>query len=635
MKSKDSYCYIGNRIGQVREVLRANLGSFTRRLQNVYGKDHSRKNGQNAHYNRVLAMVTVLGVLLLMFPVLLPQARGAATEADGLVSVEDFEQEAHGWEYVGGWEFPGAKGEMKLDASEAHSGKSSLRLDADFSGGGAYVGVWEDLPESEGGDLREIHFWAKSKHVKHIGVRIVDSSDQCHQTNGVRLADTDQWQEVTLRVSDLVGGEHWGGASDGKWHGPAKGFGLNVGKDSMGSEKQGVLWLDDLKWVKSDKPLGTPTILTCKLSQKSCRPGYGVYITYRWDAIPMGRDFTISVHFRDRDGRMVIQNDHAPSVGTAVWSGHLEYEQTIVVPMTAKSGEYDIVLGMYDSKASKRGWDRQVLKKGEGVSLWGNDPTSYRIGVLKVDAKAPLPKLGPVTLDLKDYRMSFSEEFDGPLDVSAWGPGTRWIAHTPYSGDFGDAGFANPEEDFPFTIKDGILRIEARKKDGKWRAGLLSSKDSKGNGFAQKYGYFEMRAKLPKVEGMWPAFWLLGAPQLVDKSITQIEIDVLEHYGVNPNALCTNVHWWYPDKSHKGDGKNFVVTGMTDDFHNYGVMVEQDFIIFYYDGVELRRVTTPEEAKVPLYILANLAMGGGWPIDKATSPSYMYIDYIRAYSRKP
>ena len=53
------------------------------------------------------------------------------------------------------------------------------------------------------------------------------------------------------------------------------------------------------------------------------------------------------------------------------------------------------------------------------------------------------------------------------------------------------------------------------------------------------------------------------------------------------------------------------------------------------DGVEVQRQKTPEEAKVPLYMLVNLAMGGGWPIDQAVSPSYMYVDYVRAYARRP
>jgi len=55
---------------------------------------------------------------------------------------------------------------------------------------------------------------------------------------------------------------------------------------------------------------------------------------------------------------------------------------------------------------------------------------------------------------------------------------------------------------FPFTLEGGILRIEARKNDkGKWESGLLASADGNGRGFSQQYGYFEMRAKLPKGPG--------------------------------------------------------------------------------------------------------------------------------------
>ena len=74
---------------------------------------------------------------------------------------------------------------------------------------------------------------------------------------------------------------------------------------------------------------------------------------------------------------------------------------------------------------------------------------------------------------------------------------------------------------------------------------------------------------------------------------------------------------------------------MTDDFHTYGVLVDESHIVWYFDGAELWRQKTPEEARVPLYLLVNLAMGGGWPIDKAVSPSFMYVDYVRAYARRP
>ncbi len=63
-------------------------------------------------------------------------------------------------------------------------------------------------------------------------------------------------------------------------------------------------------------------------------------------------------------------------------------------------------------------------------------------------------------------------------------------------------------------------------------------------------------------------------------------------------------------------------------------MVDEADITWYFDGIEIFRRKTPEEAKVPLYLLVDLAMGGGWPIDKAVSPSYMHVDHVRVYARR-
>jgi beta-glucanase (GH16 family) len=109
---------------------------------------------------------------------------------------------------------------------------------------------------------------------------------------------------------------------------------------------------------------------------------------------------------------------------------------------------------------------------------------------------------------------------------------------------------------------------------------------------------------------------------------------VVEQYGVGPNSLHTTLHLWGPGDFHWAEGDTSIVTGMTDDFHTYGVLVEEDFITFYFDGVQLRRDRTPKEAKVPLYLMVDLALGGGWPIDRTPNPSHLLVDYVRAYSKK-
>ncbi len=244
-------------------------------------------------------------------------------------------------------------------------------------------------------------------------------------------------------------------------------------------------------------------------------------------------------------------------------------------------------------------------------------------------------------VDLARYRLVFSEEFSTKLDVSPWGPGTRWIAHTPWNGDFGDARFMDPTDDFPFTVARGVLRIEARNVAPKgavkpaWQAGLLSSNDPHGKGFSLKYGYFEIAAKLPASKGTWPAFWLSSSSDRTnpeDASDGLIEIDVLEFYGF-AEAYNLAVHIWKPQPKH--EAKSIVSTPKRDassKFHTYGAAVTPEWIIFYRDRREVWRTETPVEHKRPLMILLNLALGGGWPIDQAESPSFMFVDYVRAYA---
>ena len=233
------------------------------------------------------------------------------------------------------------------------------------------------------------------------------------------------------------------------------------------------------------------------------------------------------------------------------------------------------------------------------------------------------------------YDLVFDEEFD-TLDVSAHGPGTRWIAHTPWNGDFGDAAFADPTTGFPFTVNNGVLRIEAHKDtSGNWQSGLLASVDANGNGFAQQYGYWEMRAKLPAGNGVWPAFWL-DAMTPAGSTDPSYEVDGLEYYGQFNNAFIASTHLWPKDGSAvttQSQTLSVQPNSLTSDYHVYGISVEADWTIIYLDGVEVWRTATPPQHTHKLMVLVDLALGGGWPTTDTPSPSYMYVDYIRAYKR--
>ncbi|WP_245500838.1 glycoside hydrolase family 16 protein [Rhizobium sp. BK251] len=239
--------------------------------------------------------------------------------------------------------------------------------------------------------------------------------------------------------------------------------------------------------------------------------------------------------------------------------------------------------------------------------------------------------LAGASIDPSSLVLTFNEDFDW-LDVSANGPGTRWIAHTPWNGDFGDARFVNPGPDHPFRIIDGILRIEARKSaQGKWESGLLASTDGHGNGFKQLFGYFEMRARFPAGEGLWPAFWLVSREG--DKSI---EVDVVEHYGHFPDRYTASLHVWdlknLPLKESYHQRVPVERDTVSASFHTFGVAVDPTRIRYFFDRREVWSVATPQELKQPFAILLDLGMGGGWPINNTPNPSVMDVDYVRAWA---
>src|ERR1700682_1529148 len=101
-----------------------------------------------------------------------------------------------------------------------------------------------------------------------------------------------------------------------------------------------------------------------------------------------------------------------------------------------------------------------------------------------VSSAQPQPAPEGATLDLCAFRPIFVEDFKS-LSVSGDPQDhQRWFAHTPWGGDFGDAAFTDPQPDFPFSLRDGILQIQARKgADDKWRSGLLASAYPDGTGF--------------------------------------------------------------------------------------------------------------------------------------------------------
>ncbi len=248
-------------------------------------------------------------------------------------------------------------------------------------------------------------------------------------------------------------------------------------------------------------------------------------------------------------------------------------------------------------------------------------------------AAAPLPG----TLDLTGYEMTFEDDFSKPDVVaqgpfSAYAPGMRWIAHTPWNGDFGEARFSDPGPSGPFAFgRDGLTLTMRRDDKGKWSSGLICSVDRDGpsqQGFAQRYGYFEMRARLPGGPGTWPAFWLVG----VDKSNGSAEIDVIEYYGKFDDGFHTTTHLWKDGGGfHQDHDVAVEPASLISRFNDYGVLIGPERTTFYLNRVEYLEVPTPPEYRQPMYMLVDLGLGGGWPTAGLEPPVTMQVSHVRAY----
>ena len=205
-------------------------------------------------------------------------------------------------------------------------------------------------------------------------------------------------------------------------------------------------------------------------------------------------------------------------------------------------------------------------------------------------------------------------------------------------------------------VEDGKLIIECRKEkfaNPKYHAG--SDNWQRQREFAQytaaslttkakaswQYGRVEVRAKLPRGKGVWPAIWMLGT------NITKIgwprcgEIDIMEFVGKEPNTIHANAHFARGGK-HASNGGKLTAPAPYDDFHLYAIEWFADRMDFYFDDTKYHTVKLDDlraddaAFRAPQYLLINFALGGAWggEIDEGVLPQRYEIDYVRVYQAK-
>jgi hypothetical protein len=193
----------------------------------------------------------------------------------------------------------------------------------------------------------------------------------------------------------------------------------------------------------------------------------------------------------------------------------------------------------------------------------------------------------------------------------------------------------------PFKVRDGTLSIIASRtppelKDvlfgNDYVSGILTTQQS----FSQKYGYFEIRAKIPLGVGVWPAFWMLA-----NNGGWPPEIDVLEGRGQHPGDLAMTTHWRLPNGIIQRCTIDFSEPNAWINFHDYGVLWERDRLVYFIDRRPVYDIKVPTSFEDPMYMIINLAMGskvfGGVGFVDAQSPSVVefQINRVSAYQIDP
>lgn len=173
-----------------------------------------------------------------------PQAVAGA-EMSETVRLDEIVDTVHDWRFSHGQEFPGATGELTIERDGNAAPHFALR--GDFTQGGAYCAMVRSLDEFQAADTKAIRFEARSKNAKSVTVQISDGTGQTHQHRGFPITADGEWHEVVIEPEQFAGRERWGGANDGKWHGPAKGMVFSVTKSSDPEALQPVLEVRNIR----------------------------------------------------------------------------------------------------------------------------------------------------------------------------------------------------------------------------------------------------------------------------------------------------------------------------------------------------------------------------------------------------
>ena len=248
-----------------------------------------------------------------------------------------------------------------------------------------------------------------------------------------------------------------------------------------------------------------------------------------------------------------------------------------------------------------------------------------------------------------NWEMLWSDEFDGEnLDLSKWNtlswrPG--WVNNELQ---------AYTERDTNIFLESGFLVLQGLIDPGfsgtdyngnDYNADYTSGRVNTDGKFSTTYGRFDIRAKLPKGKGSWPAIWMLG------ESINSIgwpdcgEIDIMEHVGYDEGMIHGSIHTEeYNHMYNTQRSGSKYIENVTSTFHVYSLewspfylryLIDDEPFFFVYNDSKGDNSKWPFDD--PHYIILNLAIGGDWGgvqgISTSEFPMRMMVDYVRVFKQ--
>ncbi len=244
-----------------------------------------------------------------------------------------------------------------------------------------------------------------------------------------------------------------------------------------------------------------------------------------------------------------------------------------------------------------------------------------------------------------DWTLAWSDEFDtDTIDVN------NWNFQVVDAGHFNDEWQRYTDSSANVYIENNHLVIKAvHESDVHGMNQYTSARLHTANKYSFKYGKIAARMKLPQGEGIWPAFWMLGAN--IDENGGDTpwpqsgEIDILELYGSKDDAVIeANAHFADASGSHAmmGAAAYKLEQGkFADAFHIFELEWDSNRIAWFVDGEQFASmpISSDElsEFHKEFFIVLNTAVGGahaGRPDANSGFPQYMYIDWVRVYKNK-